>query len=113
MDKKSRSKPMAEILSRLDPYLFDIIIFGNKCIIEDEVEDWPVVDVLIAFYSAGFPLDKVREEGTRGNNTTHQGRAKLRPKYLTSKWGVRVCACCDENISVAPKPTNSKPFPSL
>ncbi|GMH48361.1 hypothetical protein TL16_g00275 [Triparma laevis f. inornata] len=61
MDKKSRSKPMAEILSRLDPSLFVIKIFGDEVILKATVEDWPVVDVLIAFFSSGFPLDKAEK----------------------------------------------------
>lgn len=61
MDKKSRSKPMIEILSRFDPFLFEIVIFGNAAILNDSVESWPIVDALIAFYSDGFPLEKAEE----------------------------------------------------
>jgi len=61
MDKKARSKPMAEILSRLDDEIFEVIIFGDDRILNDEPKTWPTVDVLIAFYSGGFPLDKVEE----------------------------------------------------
>ena len=53
MDKKARSKPMGEILSRLDEKLFRVVFFGDKMIQSEPVEDWPVCDVLIAFYSTG------------------------------------------------------------
>lgn len=61
MDKKSRSKPMQEILSRFPADLFDITIFGDECIIEKPIEMWPVVECLIAFYSNHYPLDKALE----------------------------------------------------
>ena len=44
---------MGEILSRLDEKLFRVVFFGDKMIQNEPVEDWPVCDVLIAFYSAG------------------------------------------------------------
>jgi inositol hexakisphosphate/diphosphoinositol-pentakisphosphate kinase len=61
MDKKARSKPMAEILSRLDQTLFHVIFFGDELILKRPIEDWPNCDVLIAFYSKGYPLDKTKE----------------------------------------------------
>ena len=51
MAKKSNSKPMREILARLDE--FDYI----KTIIFP-VDKWPVCDCLISFHSKGFPLEK-------------------------------------------------------
>jgi Diphosphoinositol pentakisphosphate kinase 2 N-terminal domain len=60
MDKKARSKPMAEILSRLDEKLFEIIFFGDDCILNKPVEIWPICDVLIAFFSKGYPIDKAK-----------------------------------------------------
>ena len=58
MDKKARSKPMREILSRLDPASFECVYFGDDAILNEPVESWPVCDVLIAFYSDGceFPI---------------------------------------------------------
>jgi hypothetical protein len=53
MDKKARSKPMGEILSRLDAKLFRVVFFGDHMILNQPVEEWPVVDILIAFYSSG------------------------------------------------------------
>jgi hypothetical protein len=61
MDKKARSKPMAEILSRLDEDLFKVVFFGDQVILNDPIEDWPVCDVLIAFFSKGYPLPKAKE----------------------------------------------------
>jgi Diphosphoinositol pentakisphosphate kinase 2 N-terminal domain/Histidine phosphatase superfamily (branch 2) len=61
MDKKTRSKPMTQILDRLRAYgEFEIVVFGNALMLDDNVgvEDWPLVDCLIAFFSSGFPLQK-------------------------------------------------------
>ena len=61
MDKKSRSRPMKEIMRRLPEKEFEIVIFGNDCLLNDPVEKWPIVDCLIGFYSGGFPLKKAQE----------------------------------------------------
>ena len=61
MDKKAKSKPMREILSRLTDGLFDIIVFGDEVIQNQAVDTWPVVEVLIAFYSTNFPTEKAME----------------------------------------------------
>lgn len=61
MDKKARSKPMREILNRLTSDLFDIVVFGNDCIINQPIENWPIIDCLITFYSTNFPTAKALE----------------------------------------------------
>jgi hypothetical protein len=61
LDKKARSKPMAEILSRLDETNFQVVFFGDHCILHQPIEEWPVCDALIAFFSKGYPLQKVKE----------------------------------------------------
>jgi inositol hexakisphosphate/diphosphoinositol-pentakisphosphate kinase len=62
MDKKARSKPMAEILSRLDESLFRVVFFGDDLILNRPIEEWPAnIDVLIAFYSKGYPLQKAKD----------------------------------------------------
>jgi inositol-hexakisphosphate/diphosphoinositol-pentakisphosphate 1-kinase len=61
MDKKARSKPMAEILSRLSEENFRVIFFGDNVILNSPIEEWPKCDALIAFFSKGYPLQKVKE----------------------------------------------------
>jgi len=61
MERKARCKPMREILARLPADEFTVIIFDQELILEDPVVTWPICDVLIAFYSDGFPLQKVEK----------------------------------------------------
>ena len=37
---------------------FTIVCMSEACILDTPVEEWPVVDALISFFSAGFPLEK-------------------------------------------------------
>ncbi|XWS30276.1 hypothetical protein CRYUN_Cryun24cG0102800 [Craigia yunnanensis] len=53
------SSPMEQILDRLKAFgEFEIIHFGDKVILEEPIESWPICDCLIAFHSSGYPLDK-------------------------------------------------------
>ncbi|XP_037834113.1 inositol hexakisphosphate and diphosphoinositol-pentakisphosphate kinase 2 isoform X4 [Kryptolebias marmoratus] len=62
MMKKSKSKPMTQILERLCKFDYiDVVIFPEEVILEEPVEKWPVCDCLISFHSKGFPLDKAVE----------------------------------------------------
>ncbi|XP_042304382.1 inositol hexakisphosphate and diphosphoinositol-pentakisphosphate kinase 2 isoform X3 [Sceloporus undulatus] len=59
MAKKSKSKPMNEILERLSMYKYiTVVIFDEDVILNEPVENWPLCDCLISFHSKGFPLDK-------------------------------------------------------
>lgn len=59
MAKKTQSKPMKEILTRLREFEYiRMVVFEEDVILKDQVEDWPVCDCLISFHSKGFPLEK-------------------------------------------------------
>jgi len=59
MEKKTLSKPMKEILTRLEEFEYiKTCIFPEKVILEEPVEKWPLCDCLISFHSKGFPLEK-------------------------------------------------------
>ncbi|XP_047485694.1 inositol hexakisphosphate and diphosphoinositol-pentakisphosphate kinase 2-like isoform X2 [Penaeus chinensis] len=61
MEKKSHSKPMKEILSRLEEFEFlRPVIFPEDVILKEPVEKWPICDCLISFHSKGFPLEKAQ-----------------------------------------------------
>ncbi|XP_018103814.1 inositol hexakisphosphate and diphosphoinositol-pentakisphosphate kinase 2 isoform X12 [Xenopus laevis] len=59
MAKKSKSKPMKEILERLSLFKYiTVVIFEEEVILNETVENWPLCDCLISFHSKGFLLDK-------------------------------------------------------
>ena len=71
MDKKARSKPMQEIVARLQASgEFEVRPFGDDVILDKPVEEWPRCDCLLSWHSDGFPLQKA------------QAYASLRRPYL-------------------------------
>uniref|UniRef100_A0A1A8C4M4 Inositol hexakisphosphate and diphosphoinositol-pentakisphosphate kinase n=1 Tax=Nothobranchius kadleci TaxID=1051664 RepID=A0A1A8C4M4_NOTKA len=59
MMKKSKSKPMTQILERLCKFEYiTVVIFPEDIILNEPVDKWPLCDCLISFHSKGFPLDK-------------------------------------------------------
>lgn len=65
MDIKARSRAMQEILTRVvdrGGQLVEVKVFGDKVILDEDIENWPRCDVLISFYSKDklveFPLRK-------------------------------------------------------
>lgn len=59
MDKKTSCKPMQEILDRLNASDdIALVIFPEPVILLAPIQEWPIVDCLITFYSSGFPLSK-------------------------------------------------------
>ncbi|KAK6155129.1 hypothetical protein DH2020_009377 [Rehmannia glutinosa] len=70
------SGPMLEILERLQAFgEFEIVHFGDKVILEEPIERWPICDCLIAFYSSGYPLEKA------------EAYAALRKPFLVNELG--------------------------
>ncbi|XP_064471577.1 inositol hexakisphosphate and diphosphoinositol-pentakisphosphate kinase 2-like isoform X4 [Ornithodoros turicata] len=59
MAKKSQSKPMKEILTRLDEFEYiKTVVFQEDVILNESIDNWPLCDCLVSFHSKGFPLDK-------------------------------------------------------
>lgn len=59
MEKKVNSKHMQSILQEIFKFKeFEIIYFTNNIIFDKKIEEWPVVQVLIIFFSNGFPFNK-------------------------------------------------------
>lgn len=61
MKKKVQSTPMIEILKQFSPEELQLKYFDEDMILEKKPSEWPIVDVLISFYSSGFPLAKALE----------------------------------------------------
>lgn len=61
MPKKLNSTRTKNILSRIEAYGdIEIVGFGD-CILSEPICNWPRCDVLIAYFSYGYPMDKVIE----------------------------------------------------
>jgi len=59
MRSKVHAPPMQAILLRLGRSKdFEIIIFEEDTILRKPIEEWPVVECFLAFFSTGFPLEK-------------------------------------------------------
>ena len=58
MEKKVYSKHMQNILNLLPQQEISIIIFKENIIFDKPIEEWPIVDALIIFFSDGFPYKK-------------------------------------------------------
>ena len=57
MMKKSKSKPMTQILERLCRFEYiTVVIFPEDAILNEPVEKWPLCDCLISFHSKGLSL---------------------------------------------------------
>ena len=58
---QATSKQMNQITTRLMAYgEFEVFTFGDECLLNQPVEEWPVCDYLLSWFSDGFPLDKAQ-----------------------------------------------------
>ncbi|KEG03045.1 acid phosphatase, putative [Plasmodium vinckei vinckei] len=96
MESKLESAPMECILKRLAKSGdFNIIKFKEDVILNQDIDCWPVVDCLIAFYSYGFPLKKAIEYVKKYNPITLNNlekqlilRSRLQVYEELKKWKV-------------------------
>ncbi|KAL0395661.1 UNVERIFIED_CONTAM: Inositol hexakisphosphate and diphosphoinositol-pentakisphosphate kinase VIP2 [Sesamum calycinum] len=73
---EASSAPMSQILERLQAFgEFEIVHFGDKVILKEPIERWPICDCLIAFYSTGYPLQRA------------EAYAALRKPFLVNELG--------------------------
>ncbi|KAL7135752.1 hypothetical protein ABFS83_11G119400 [Erythranthe nasuta] len=82
MEKKVKSGseafsgPMLQILERLEAFgEFEIVHFGDKVILEEPIQSWPICQCLIAFHSSGYPLERA------------EAYAALRKPFLVNELG--------------------------
>lgn len=68
MMKKSKSKPMTQILERLCKFDYiDMVIFPEEVILEEPVEKWPLCDCLISFHSKGKETKKKKRKKNKSD----------------------------------------------
>ena len=82
---------MKNILSRLaqEPVI-QLVMFTDHTILNEPVEDWPICNSLIAFYSHGFPLEKAIEYVKLRNPLVLND---LESQYALMDRYVHVCVC--------------------
>ncbi|XP_053721401.1 inositol hexakisphosphate and diphosphoinositol-pentakisphosphate kinase 2 isoform X12 [Synchiropus splendidus] len=65
MMKKSKSKPMTQILERLCKFEYiTVVIFPEDVILNEPVDKWPLCDCLISFHSKGTTLADTQTHST-------------------------------------------------
>lgn len=63
MMKKSKSKPMTQILERLCRFEYiTVVIFPEDVILNEPVDRWPLCDCLISFHSKGAAHTSIHKQ---------------------------------------------------
>ena len=90
---------MQEILNRMSAFdCVDISVFPDDTILNVPVEEWPICDCLISFYSKGFPLEKAIEYA--------QLRKPFSLNDLEMQYALMdryVCCTCDQSGEGSPR----------
>lgn len=83
MMKKSKSKPMTQILERLCKFDYiNVVIFPEEVILEEPVEKWPLCDCLISFHSKGTkPCKQVKNILLHEEKRWQGGRGEVRSDF--------------------------------
>ena len=58
MEKKLLSKPMQSIMKNLKAYQELKVVEFREEVLKLPIDKWPKCDVLISFFSSGFPIEK-------------------------------------------------------
>ncbi|KAL2088311.1 hypothetical protein ACEWY4_015210 [Coilia grayii] len=81
MMKKSKSKPMTQILERLCRFEYiTVVIFPEDVILNEPVEKWPLCDCLISFHSKGLCQRRRKEPNV--NKTVYLNDPNGKMTYL-------------------------------
>lgn len=92
MTKKSKSKPMTQILERLCKFDYiNVVIFPEEVILEEPVEKWPLCDCLISFHSKGKSYTRVTNIWLRLTGNTS-------PNW-SGQWPLQRHVLCDPRVN--------------
>jgi hypothetical protein len=100
MDKKADGKPMKELLKRLEKKSVEVVRFGDELLLIAPVDEWPECQVLIAFYSDGFPLGKAMEYRKKYPKMLSLNDLSIQNHLFDRRW---VYKLCDENNIPTPR----------
>eukprot|EP01133_Synstelium_polycarpum_P020699 gene20699-24858_t len=79
MEEKLNTTAMRLMADTLRTYRdLEIIVFNNETILNQNEEDWPIVDAFLCFYSIGFPLEKDDAKDVKVYSAPNLSYAELR-----------------------------------
>jgi inositol hexakisphosphate/diphosphoinositol-pentakisphosphate kinase len=91
---------MKELLKRLEKKSVEFVRFGDELLLNAPVDEWPECQVLIAFYSDGFPLGKAMEYRKKYPKMLSLNDLSIQNHLFDRRW---VYKLCDENNIPTPR----------